>query len=119
MPAIMVSPVSSLYSERKEVLATNGDQRVAKLLAVIGGLRLNRHRDDGVKCIRSRMMDLFRAQRVSSHGVLETNHGDDLSGFTRVNCVAVLGVHFEDWEMFSFLLLPGFNRREPRSRVPE
>ena len=89
------------------VFAANGDQRVAKLLAIIGRLRLNRHRDDGVGEVHPLQDDwiCFRAQRVSSHRVFEANHGDDLPSFARVECVAVLGVHFEDSRDVLFLVV--------------
>ena len=72
-------------AERGILLAQHG-QRFAELLAVVGALRLDGHRDDRLGKLDRRQQDRLArvAQRVARDRVAQADHADDVAGPGRV-----------------------------------
>ena len=83
MPLMSVWPVSgfSLGAERRVLLAEHVE-RVAQLLAVVGALRLDRHRDDRLGKLDRREQDRLAgvAERVAGDRIAEADDADDVAG---------------------------------------
>ena len=85
------------HAERR-VLVGQRLQRLAQLVAVVLGLRLDGHVDDRLGEDHPLEDDRVAAiaQRVAGGGVLEAQTGDDVAGHGHVEVLALVGVHQQD-----------------------
>ena len=99
MPEMTVWPVSSSVRTRK--VGSSSDERLerlAELVLVVLGLRLDGHVDDRLGEDHPLEDDRVAAvaQRVAGGGVLEAEAGDDVAGHGHVEVFALVGVHQQD-----------------------
>ena len=82
----------------RRVLLGQRAERLAELVLVGLGLRLDRHRDHRLGELHPLEHDRVGrvAERVTGGGVLEADGRDDVAGEHRVLVLAVVGVHLED-----------------------
>ena len=82
----------------RRVLVGQRAERLAQLVLVDLGLRLDRDRDDRLGELHPLEHDrvVRVAERVAGGGVLEADRGDDVAREHAVLVLAVVGVHLED-----------------------